>query len=103
MLMLFAFSRLFSLSLLLLVMTGLNQGMCMALIQSMLMMWSTEEMRGRVSGARALAIGTLPLGNLLTGAGAGIWGAPAMLLVNSAAAVIIAIIIIVWASTLLRK
>ena len=103
MLMLFAFSRLFSLSLLLLVMTGLNQGMCMALIQSMLMMWSTEEMRGRVSGARAFAIGTLPLGNLLTGAGAGIWGAPAMLLVNSAAAVIIAIIIIVWASTLLRK
>ena len=103
MVMLFSFSRLFSLSLLLLVMTGLNQGMCMALIQSLLMVWSTEEMRGRVSGARAFAIGTLPLGSLLTGAGAGLWGAPAMLLVNSAAAVVIAAIIFIWASTLLRK
>jgi len=103
MVMLFSFSRLFSLSLFLLVMTGLNQGMCMALIQSLLMVWSTEEMRGRVSGARAFAIGTLPLGSLLTGAGAGLWGAPAMLLVNSAAAVVIAAIIFIWASTLLRK
>lgn len=103
MLMLFAFSRLFSLSLVILVLTGLNQGMCMALIQSLLMIWSTEEMRGRVSGARALAVGTSPLGNLLTGAGAGIWGVPVMLLVNSAAAMIIAIVIFIWASALLRK
>ncbi|HEY51014.1 MAG TPA: MFS transporter [Dehalococcoidia bacterium] len=102
-LMIFAFSRLFSLSLFLLVMTGLNQGMSMALIQSLLMMWSVEEMRGRISGARAFAVGTLPLGNLLTGAGASFWGAPAMLLVNSAAAIIIAIIIIGWASVLLRR
>lgn len=103
MLILFAFSRLFSLSLVLLVMTGLNQGMCVALIQSLLMMWSTEEMRGRVSGARAFAVGTLPLGNLLTGAGAGLWGALVMLLVNSTAAIIIAIIITVWASAMLRS
>ena len=99
-LIIFAFSRLFSLSLLLLVMTGLNQGMAMALIQSLLMVWSAEEMRGRISGARAFAVGTLPLGNLLTGAGASFWGAPAMLLVNSAAAIAIAIVIIAWAPAL---
>jgi len=103
MLMFFAFSRLFSLSLVILVLTGLNQGMCMALIQSLLMVWSAEEMRGRVAGARALAVGTSPLGNLLTGAGAGIWGVPVMLLVNSALAMIISIAIFIWASVLLRK
>lgn len=103
MLVFFAFSRIFPVSLAILVVAGLNQGMCMALIQSLLMMWSTEEMRGRVSGTRAFAVGTLPLGNLLTGAGAGFWGAPTMLLVNSAAAIVIAIIIIAWASTLLKR
>jgi sugar phosphate permease len=91
------------LSLVILVLTGLNQGMCMALIQSLLMVWSAEEMRGRVAGARALAVGTSPLGNLLTGAGAGIWGVPVMLLVNSALAMIISIAIFIWASALLRK
>ncbi len=103
MLVLFAFSRLFSLSLIILVVAGLNQGMCMVLIQSLLLMWSTEEMRGRVSGARAFAVGTLPLGNLLTGAGASFWGAPTMLLVNSAVVIVIAIIIFSWASALHKR
>jgi len=101
--MLFAVSRLFPLSLFILVVTGLNQGMCMALIQSLLMMWSTDEMRGRVSGARALAIGTMPLGSLFTGAGAGLWGAPVMLLADSAAAIIIAAVIFIWAASMLRR
>jgi MFS family permease len=99
----FAFSRLFPLSLALLVITGINQGMCMALIQSLLMVWSAEEMRGRVAGARAFAVSTLPLGSLLSGAGADLWGVPAMLLVNSAAAIIIAVLIFLWAPTMLRR
>jgi len=102
-LVLFAFSHLFPLSLLILILTGLSQGACVALIQSLLMMLSTEEMRGRVSGARAFAVGALPLGNLLTGAGAGFWGAPTVLLVNSAAAIFVAVIIFAWASALVRK
>jgi hypothetical protein len=75
----------------------------MALIQSQLMMLSSEDMRGRVSGARAFAVGALPLGNLLAGAGTGFWGAPTMLLVNSVAAIAITVVIIAWASALVRK
>ena len=101
-LLLFAFSHTFPLSLGLLFLAGTSQGMSMALIQSLLLMWSAEEMRGRVSGARAFAVGTLPLGNLMTGAGAGLWGAPAMLVIDASAAIIIILIITVWASILLK-
>jgi hypothetical protein len=45
----------------------------------------------------------LPLGSLLTGAGAAFWGAPTILLINSAAAIVIAIIIISWASVLHKR
>jgi MFS family permease len=102
-LVLFAFSRLFPLSLGILILAGLSQGTCMALIQSQLMVLSSEDMRGRVSGIRAFAVGALPLGNLLTGAGTGSLGAPTMLLVNSAIAIVVAVIIIAWASALVRK
>ncbi len=102
-LMIFAVSRLFPLSMVLLVFTGIVQGMAITLIQSLLLMWSSEEMRGRVSGARAFAIGTLPLGNLLTGAGASLWGAPTMLLINVSAAILITILVTIWASELLKR
>jgi len=102
-LVLFSFSRLFPLSLVILIGAGLSQGMCVALIQSLLMMLSTEEMRGRVSGARAFAVGALPLGNLLTGVGANFWGAPTMLLVNLTAAIAIAVIVFARVSELVRK
>lgn len=102
-LMIFAVSRLFSLSIILLVFTGIVQGMSMALIQSLLLMWSSEEMRGRVSGARAFAIGTLPLGNLLTGAGASLWGAPTILLINASAAILSTIALTIWGSELLKR
>lgn len=102
-LMIFAVSRLFPLSMVLLVFTGIVQGVAITLIQSLLLMWSSEEMRGRVSGARAFAIGTLPLGNLLTGAGASLWGAPTMLLINVSAAILITILVTIWASELLKR
>jgi len=102
-LVLFSFSRLFPLSLAILIGAGLSQGMCMALNQSLLMVLSTEEMRGRVSGARAFAVGTMLLGNPLTGIGADFWGAPTMLLVNLTAAIVIAGIIFTWASALVKK
>ncbi len=102
-LLVFAASRLFPLSLVLLFLAGINQGLSMALIQSLLLMWSSEEMRGRVSGARAFAVGTLPLGSLAAGAGAGAWGAPTMLVIDCALAIVLTIIIAVWARVLLTR
>jgi predicted MFS family arabinose efflux permease len=99
-LMLLAATRLFPLSLALLVAAGVAQGISMALIQSLLLMWSSPEMRGRVSGVRAFAISTLPFGNLLTGTGAGLWGAPWTLFAVSAAAVLMTVLIAIWATQL---
>ncbi len=102
-LMIFSTSNLFSLSIVLLFFIGLTQGMSMALIQTLLLAGSSEEMRGRVSGARAFAISTLPLGNLITGYGASHWGAPMMLIINSFASILITIVIAIWSSELLRR
>lgn len=101
-LVMFAVSRLLPLSILLLVVAGVAQGISMALIQSLLLMWSAAEMHGRVSGIRAFAISTLPFGNLLTGAGAGLFGAPATLVAVSAAAILVTVGIVVWATPLHR-
>jgi MFS family permease len=102
-LMVFTASRLFALSLSLLVFTGMVQGMSMALIQSLLLLWSSAEMRGRVSGARAFAIGTMPLGNLLAGAGAGFLGAPATLLISTSTAVVLIVFIAIWAREIFKR
>jgi predicted MFS family arabinose efflux permease len=102
-LLIFATSRLFQLSMLLLVFVGAAQGMSMALIQSLLFLWSSEEMRGRISGVRAFAISTLPLGNLITGAGASLWGAPLMLVIISSASILITALIAIWATELRNR
>lgn len=99
----FAVSRVFGLSLLLLAIVGFGQGMSMALIQSLMLVWSSEEMRGRVSGIRALAIGFLPLGNFLTGAWAGLWGATLTLIVNAVAGMLSIALITAWAREILRR
>jgi MFS family permease len=102
-LLIFSASRLFLLSITLLISTGVAQGMSMALIQSILLINSSEEMRGRVSGARAFAVGALPLGNLLTGYGASLLGAPTVLIINSSASIVITILITFWASELFKS
>ncbi|MEW6335306.1 MAG: MFS transporter [Thermodesulfobacteriota bacterium] len=99
-LMVVATIRTLPLSMLLLVAAGVAQGISMALIQSLLLMWSAAEMRGRVSGVRAFAISTLPLGNLITGAGASLWGAPVTLFAAGAGAVLLTVLIVLWATQL---
>jgi len=101
-LMIFSFSASFYLSLILLIIIGTAQGISMVLIQALLLMRSSKEMRGRVSGARAFAIGALPLGTLLTGYGASLWGAPIVLITNSSASILITIFVAIWASELIR-
>jgi MFS family permease len=100
MMMFFAGSRLFPLSLALILFAGLAQWLTWALIQTLLLQWSAEEMRGRVSGVRAFAIGALPLGSLLTGAMAGFWNAPVVLLIDASAAILVVLVIAFWASDL---
>ena len=102
-LMVLAATRLFSLSIVLLIAAGVAQGISMALIQSLLLLWSSAEMRGRVSGVRAFAISTLPFGNLITGSGASLWGAPVTLFIVSAAAILITVFIALWATQLRNR
>jgi ABC-type spermidine/putrescine transport system permease subunit I len=75
----------------------------MALVQALLLMRSSEEMRGRVSGARAFAISTLSLGAVLTGYEVSLWGVPAAFIINSAVFLLFAVMIVFWASELVRK
>jgi MFS family permease len=97
-----SFSRSFSLSMALLIMAGIAQGISMALVQALLLIRSTDEMRGRVSGARAFAISTLSLGTFLTGYEATLWGAPMALIINSSVFIVITTLMVVWAPDLVR-
>lgn len=99
----FATSKVFALSAFLLILAGCSQGIAMALIQYMLLSTSSEDMRGRVVGVRAFAVGTMPLGNLMAGIGAGLWGLPAMQYINSTASILITFIIVYWAKEILRQ
>ena len=101
-LMIFSISRLFPVSVTLLVLAGANQGIAMALIQSMMLMRSSAEMRGRVIGARAFAVATLPLGNLIAGAGAGLLGAAVMLVIISSAAILMTFFLALRSPELLK-
>jgi predicted MFS family arabinose efflux permease len=102
-LLIFAVSRIFYFSFALLVFAGIFQGISMALIQSLLLLWSAEEMRGRVSGARAFAVSAAPLGNLLAGAGAGLWGAPITLIASSAIFILLTGLIAIWAFEITKR
>jgi MFS family permease len=97
-----SFSKSFTLSMALLVLAGIAQGISMALVQALLLLRSTEEMRGRVSGARAFAISTLSLGTFLAGYEATLWGAPMVLTINSSVFILITILLIAWVPELLR-
>ena len=101
-LMVLSFSRSFSLSMALLIMAGIAQGISMALVQALLLIRSTDEMRGRVSGARAFAISTLSLGTFLTGYEATLWGAPMALIINSSVFIVITTLMVAWAPELAR-
>ena len=101
-LMIFSISRLFPVSVTLLVFAGASQGMAMALIQSMMLMRASEEMRGRVIGARAFAVATLPLGNLIAGSGADLLGTSVTLVIFSSAAILMTVFLALKSPELLK-
>ena len=75
-LLLFAQCRSFALSLPLLALAGGFQMTYMTTNQTLLQMSTPDEYRGRVMGIYMLDQGLLPLGSLMAGALAGVWGAP---------------------------
>lgn len=102
-LMTLSFSKSFQLSIALLVIAGVAQGISMSLIHALLLMRASGEMRGRVAGARAFAISTLTLGNFLTGYEASLWDAPTALIINTSVFILITTLMVVWASELVRR
>lgn len=83
-------------------MAGITQGITMALIQALMLIRSTEEMRGRVSGARTFAISTLSLGNLMHGYEAAVLGVPTAFIANSTVFIVITAFIFFWTPELFR-
>jgi MFS family permease len=94
-LLLFAFSTNYALSWSLLFLTGLGEA-CFVIMQSSLILLATsDEMRGRVLGLLMVAIGTDPMGKLLIGSLAERLGAPATIAIQSGVAAVAILIIAV--------
>ncbi|UCH37406.1 MAG: MFS transporter [Candidatus Bathyarchaeota archaeon] len=64
---LLSFARIFSMSSICLFAVGITNSMSMVMVSTLLMMFSVEQMRGRVMGVRMLAVFPLSIGNLLAG------------------------------------
>jgi len=82
-LLLLATSRSFGASLVILFVSGIAQSFSMVTMSMLLLKVVSPEMRGRVMGARALAIYSLPLGLLISGALANFFGAHIALAASS--------------------
>lgn len=80
---LFSQTPLFALALPVLFLAGAAQSVSMTTSTSLLLSCVPPTFRGRVMGARGLAITAFPLGNLLLGAGAALAGAPQAVLFSA--------------------
>lgn len=94
-LLLLATSRSFSGSLVILLVSGAAQSFSMVTMSMLLLKVVPPEMRGRVMGARALAIYSLPLGLLISGALADFYGAHIALGTSSLVGALFTIVIAV--------
>ena len=79
----FAFSRSFAVSLVLLVLIGAAASLSMSTVAAMLMDSSPIPIRGRVMGVRMFAIVTLPIATTVMGAAIGLLGAPLTLIATA--------------------
>ena len=76
---------------------GLGQSICVVAIAMMLLSLTPDNLRGRVMGLRQLAVYSLPLGLLISGTIAEIWGVKAAILVDGLLGVFLIIgCFIVW-------
>lgn len=85
----FSLSSWYWLSLALIGGVGLTEGIAMTTMPALLLALTPVEMRGRVMGVRSLAILPLSLGNVVSGALAGWYGAPVAGVVNASLQVLL--------------
>ena len=98
----FANLHLFSISLVVLVVAGISRAIFFSLNELLLLIFSSEEARGRVMGIRALCIVMGLLGSILLGSGAGLWGAGTIILISALSCLFVTVLIALWASRLRR-
>lgn len=101
-LLVFAGSRWFGASTAILLATGVAQSFSMVAMAMLLLQVTPPEMRGRVMGARSLAVYSLPLGLLISGALAEAFGAPVALAIFAAAGAVFTALIAAWFRELWR-
>jgi predicted MFS family arabinose efflux permease len=101
-LLLFALSRSYYLSMLLIFVAGLAQAITWTAIATLILGNTTQAMRGRVMGLRTGVVISLPFGNLIAGAIAEHFGAPLAQGIYAAAA-IVTMLAIVALVPVLRK
>ncbi|NJN82575.1 MAG: MFS transporter [Caldilineaceae bacterium] len=95
MIMFFAGSTLFVLSLVLLVISGIGQACFGTMQSSIILIGASDEMRSRAMGTLVLAIGAGPLGRLQTGLLAEAFGAPFAVGIQSALAAVLIVVVMV--------
>lgn len=99
----FAGSRLFYVSLALLVVLGVGRGIAMAIIQLLILTWTAEEFRGRVLGVRMFVVILEMVGSIIAGALVTLWGITTVMVVNALFSVFASILTILWAPQLRRR
>ena len=92
----FAYSTWVSLSMGSLFVVGIFQSFTMVTMATLLIRVTPEEMRGRVMGARSLAVYGLPMGLLVAGAVSGTLGAPIAMAFNVMVGVAATLLIVGW-------
>lgn len=89
----FAGSHYLPLSLVLLVGAGIGRGLTFGMIQILLLTWAPDEIRGRVMGLRIFAVVTMPVGSILLGVGANLWGIANVIIISSLSGILTTILI----------
>ena len=101
-LLLFALSTSYTLSLAFVFVAGLAQAIAWTVIATLILSNTTPAMRGRVMGLRTGVVIALPFGNLLAGAAAERFGAPAAQGAYAASALLIMLTLVLWVPRLRR-
>jgi MFS family permease len=86
----------FSVSVPVLMLTGIAQAFSMVTMSMMLLSASSPEIRGRIMGIRSLAVYGLPLGLVASGAAADAFGVSLALVINGVVGIVFTVLIAVW-------